>query len=87
MKNKEELVDIIRLAKLSVESEDIDMLFDDMTDILNIVRSINDVDLSVYDCSDEVIISSPREDEVIMSLPVDMILSNATEKKDNFFTV
>ena len=87
MKNKEELTNIIRLAKLSAESEDAEALFNEIVDTVSIVQSVNDVDLSEYDCSDEVMISSLREDEVMESTPVDMILSNAAEVEDNFFIV
>ena len=87
MKNKEELIDLVRLAKLSEELEDIDSLYINMNTMVNNIKLINDVDLSQYDCSETVIVCEPREDEVKPSLPVDMILSNAISRQDNFFAV
>ena len=92
MKNKEELSDIIRLSKLSLESEDLDSIYTDISGAVSIIQSITDVDLSGYDCSNpgicyDTIISRYRDDEVEPSLPVDVILSNAAKTQDNFFTV
>ena len=87
MRNKEELIRIARLAKLSEELEDADTMLDDMADVLGIVESITDVELSGYDTSEETQISELREDVVKASLPVEMILSDAMEKKDNYFAV
>ena len=87
MRSKEELIRIIQLAKLSEELEDVDAILDDMTDVLDIVESITDLELSDYDTSEEAQISELREDVVKASLPVEMILSDAMEKKDNYFAV
>jgi len=87
MRNKEELIRIARLAKLSTELEDFDAMLNDMTDVLDVVESITDLELSGYDCSEEPEVSQLREDVVKASLPVDVVLSGAMEKKDNYFTV
>ena len=85
MRNKDEFMEVARLAKLSLDSEDIDSLFEGIGDVMNIVESISDLDLSAFDCSEEANVSELREDEVTPSLAVDSILSNAAEKQDNFF--
>ena len=87
MRSKEELIRIARLAKLSTELEDFDAMLNDMSDVLDIVETITDVELSDYDTSEETLISKLREDVVIASLPVEKVLSDAMEKKDNYFTV
>jgi len=87
MRSKEDLIRIVRLAKLSEELENIDALQNDMSDTLDIVESIVDVELSAYHTSEETQISELREDVVKASLPVEKILSGAMEKKDNYFTV
>ena len=87
MRTKEELIRIMRLAKLSEDLENVDAMLDDMSDVLDIVESITDVDLSGYDTSEEIQISGLREDVVVASLPVEKVLSGAMEKKDNYFTV
>ena len=87
MRSKEELIDIIRLAKLSDVLEDVDALYNDVTSLVDNVKLISDVDLSLYDCTEDVKISELREDVVVSSLPVDMILSDAAQKRDNFFIV
>ena len=85
MRSKDELVEAARLAKLSLDSEELSSLFDGISDIMNVVESINDVDLSKFDCSEETTVSELREDDVKPSLAVDSILSNAAEKQDDFF--
>ena len=87
MRSKEDLIRIVRLAKLSEELENIDALQNDMSDTLDIVESIVDVELSAYHTSEETQISELREDVVKASLPVEKILSGAMEKKDNYFTI
>jgi aspartyl/glutamyl-tRNA(Asn/Gln) amidotransferase C subunit len=87
VKNQDELLEIARVAKLSLSSEETDSIFSDIADMMGVVQIIKDVDLAEYDCSDEADITELREDVVIPSLPVDLILSNAEEKHDSFFTV
>ena len=87
MRTKEELIRIMRLAKLSEDLENVDEMLSDMSDTLDIVESIIDVDLSGYITKEEVQISGLREDVIKASLPVDVILSGAMEKKDNYFIV
>ena len=85
MRSKDELMEAAWLAKLSLDSEELSSLFEGIGDVMNIVESINDLDLSKFDCSEETTVSELREDDVTPSLDVDVILSNAAEKQDNFF--
>ena len=92
MMNKEELIDIIRLANLSLELEDPDSILNDISGAVSIIQSITDVDLSGYDCNTpgvcyDTIVSKFRDDVAEPSLPVDIVLSNAVSTQDNFFTV
>ena len=87
MKNKEEFINIMQLAKFSVANEDTDTLYEEFTDILNVIKMIDDVDLSGYNCEDDIAIAVMRDDEPVPSLPVDVILSNAIETQDNFFSI
>ena len=86
MRTKEELMNIARLAKLSVEIEDMETMYNELTDMLKIVETIKDVDLAQYDCTETLKTSDLREDEVKASLPVELILSDAAKKHDDFFT-
>ena len=51
-----------------------------------LIDTINEVELSGYDCSEETFVSDLREDIVLPSSPVSEILRNAPESKDNFFS-
>lgn len=94
MKSKDELIQIMRLAKLAPDLEDIDMMVNDMSVLLSDVELIKDVDLSdanlsVSDtCADtDETVSRLREDVVEPSVPVDVLLADALQKQDNFIVV
>ena len=87
MKSKAELIKMMQLTKLSVESEDVDSIYHDIQDIFAVIKMIDDVDISKYDCEDEPVYAVTREDELAASYPIELILSNAAESSDGFFTV
>ena len=87
MKNKDELIHMIDLAKLSLELEDVDSMFISVSENMNIINQICEVDLSQYDCSEEIETFKPREDIVEQSIPVDLLLSGTEQIHDNFFAI
>ena len=87
MKNVNEILEIAKLSKIDMTPEEAEILLAGMGDMLKTVQSIKDLDLSNYDCTGEIQVAKLRDDIVQNSLPVDMILSGAAGRKDNFFTV
>ena len=81
----DELVRIARLAKLSVAAEDMDLLMADMGDIIQVAQSIDDADLSLFDCKGGDETADLRDDVVVQPLSADLILRNAPKKQDGCF--
>jgi len=81
----DELIKIARLAKLSIDDGRADALLREMEGILSLGEAINNVDLSGFDCTAATETARLREDIVKESLPVDVILKNAAEKRDGYF--
>jgi len=85
LNNKTELDRIARLAKLSVLANEADTLIADLDDIVKVAQSIDDVDLTGYDCSGDAASSELREDIAVESTPPEVILRSAAESRDGFF--
>lgn len=80
-----ELLRIVRLAKLSLTDEDTDALMTDMSDIIKIAQTIDDADLSLLDCTNKDENAILRDDIVVPPLQTDIILRNAAKKQDGYF--
>jgi aspartyl/glutamyl-tRNA(Asn/Gln) amidotransferase C subunit len=74
------------MAKISLSDDEVDSVFDYVVEVMGVVETISEFDFAEYDCSDEAVVTELREDEVVPSLPLELILSNAAEKHDSFFT-
>jgi len=85
MITSDELKRIARLAKISLEGEDIDALIAETTEIVKIAQIIDSVDLSLLDCRGDNDTAVLREDNVIPPLPSDLLLKNAAGKRDSYF--
>ena len=86
MISSDELKRIARLAKISLAAEEMDALVADMPRIYNIVQPVGDADLSGFDCTADIETAALRDDIVQPSLPSDVLLANAAENRDGYFS-
>jgi aspartyl-tRNA(Asn)/glutamyl-tRNA(Gln) amidotransferase subunit C len=90
MKIDRQLLDkIAHLARLEFDEKDAEKMMQDMTEIVNWVEKLNEVDTTGVEplttMSHE--INALREDEVKAHLPHDLALVNAPKKDADFFRV
>ena len=90
MKIDRELLDkIAHLSRLEFDEKDADKMMQDMTNIVNWVEKLNEVDTTGVEplttMSHE--INALREDEVKDHLPHDQALKNAPQKDATYFRV
>ena len=84
--NQEEVVHIAKLARIDFSEAEEKKLTGELTEIIDYVETLDKAPTQ----SDENIgqISGlenvTREDEIVAGLPIDKILQNAPDKKDNF---
>ena len=87
--DKETLAKIAHLARLEFDEKDADKMLQDMTNMVNFVEKLNEVDTTGIEplttMSHEV--NALREDEVKPHLDHDMALKNAPKKDENYFKV
>lgn len=87
--DKETLLKIAHLARLEFDEKDAEMMMQDMTNMVNFVEKLNEVDTTGIEplttMSHE--INALREDEVKSHLPHDEALKNAPKKDADFFRV
>lgn len=79
---------LCKLAKLSFEDPaEKQKMMQDMQSIIALMDGIKDLDISAHapDVSGDM--EDLREDKVLPSLPVDMVLQNAAEQVDGFIAV
>jgi len=88
MVTHEEILKIARLAKLSVEPEELDGLTKDMNSIIEFADAVNSVaaEDSGFDNINN-LSNVFREDEVVPSFDRDEILKNAPNQEDGYFLV
>ncbi len=88
MVSHEEIMQIARLAKLSVKEDELDSLTAEMQGIIDFADAINNVPANVNDFDNINNLSNAfREDVVVNSYPTEEILSNANSKADDCFLV
>lgn len=89
MITREDIIKIARLAKLSVEEEEIEQLTKDMSEIIRFTDTINtaveDEDTEFDDINN--IVNAFHEDEVIESFHRDEILKNREGGENGCFLV
>ncbi|MGN0550456.1 MAG: Asp-tRNA(Asn)/Glu-tRNA(Gln) amidotransferase subunit GatC [Acutalibacteraceae bacterium] len=88
MVTHEDVIQIARLAKLSIKEEELDKLTSDMADIIKFADTINNATESGEDFDNINNLSNVfREDTVVPSYDSEEILSNANDKEDGHFLV
>ncbi|MBI3805657.1 MAG: Asp-tRNA(Asn)/Glu-tRNA(Gln) amidotransferase subunit GatC [Nitrospirae bacterium] len=87
--DREEVLHVAKLARLSLSSEEIDRLTDQLSNILTYVEKLNQADTKNIEPTSHVLSLSNvfREDRARPSLPVEKALENAPEKEGAFFRV
>ena len=87
--DKETLAKIAHLARLEFDEKDADKMLQDMTNMVNFVEKLNEVDTTGIEplttMSHEV--NALREDEVKNHLDHDLALKNAPSKDADYFRV
>lgn len=86
---KEEVKYVAQLARLDFDQNETDMLTTQLSDILNYIDQLNQVDTDgVQPMTHAMALHNAfREDEVTPSLPNEMALGNATEIRGSSFRV
>lgn len=87
-----EIIDIeyvARLARLSLTESEKERFRKDLAEILAYVGKLNQIDTEAIQPTSHVlpIQNVFRDDEVLPSLPKDVVLANAPQKKDGLFKV
>ncbi len=87
--SKEEVEHVARLARLRLTEEEKEKFGRQLNRILEYVEKLNELDTENVESASQVIPLQNvlREDEVKPSLPVEDVLSNAPDKKGNYFKV
>ncbi|MEE0059490.1 MAG: Asp-tRNA(Asn)/Glu-tRNA(Gln) amidotransferase subunit GatC [Acutalibacteraceae bacterium] len=88
MVSHEEIMQIARLAKLSVKEDELDTLTAEMQGIIDFADAINSAPTDIEDFDNINNLSNAfREDVVVDSYPTEEILANASNKADDCFLV
>ena len=88
MVTHEDVIQIARLAKLSIPGDGLDALTKDMADIIKFADTINNASEEGEDFDNINHLSNVfREDEVVPSYDSKEILSNPNDKEDGHFLV
>ena len=77
---------LAKLAKLSFTDEELEKAVADMTDIIDLMDTIKDIDV-VYDAykdNHNVYLADLRKDEAMPSLPTEKLLANAVNQENCF---
>ncbi|MPZ12903.1 MAG: Asp-tRNA(Asn)/Glu-tRNA(Gln) amidotransferase subunit GatC [Chloroflexi bacterium] len=87
--SREEVEHVAFLARLGLTEEETTRLQEQLSTILDYMRTINEVDTSEIPPTAQVIPlrNVMRPDEPRPSLPVEQILANAPDREDNHFRV
>lgn len=88
MVTREEVLQIAKLAKLSLSEEELDAMTKDMENIVNFADTINAANAECSDFDNSNNLSNVfRSDEVVPSYPVEEILKNAPHWENGYFQV
>ncbi len=87
--SREEVLHIARLARLGLSKAEVDRLGEQLSNILENFKILQQVDTSgVEPTAHSIALQNVmREDEVAPSLPPDEVLANAPQKEADFFRV
>lgn len=88
MVSHEDVIQIARLAKLSVKEEDLENMTKEMQKIVDFADAINNAPTDSQEFDNINNLSNAfRQDDVLPSYPVEDIISNAKDKAENCFLV
>ena len=88
MVSHEDVIQIARLAKLSVKEEELDDLTKEMQSIIDFADAINNAPTDGEGCDNINNLSNAfREDVVVESYPTEKILANAPDSAEDCFLV
>ncbi|MEF2920526.1 MAG: Asp-tRNA(Asn)/Glu-tRNA(Gln) amidotransferase subunit GatC [Acutalibacteraceae bacterium] len=88
MVSHEDVIQIARLAKLSVKEEDLEHMTKEMQKIVDFADAINNAPTDSQEFDNINNLSNAfRQDDVLPSYPVEDIISNAKDKAENCFLV
>lgn len=86
--SREDILQIVTLAKLSVSEDELPQLTEDMAQIISFADTINAVSTEANDFDNiNGLVNVMREDKVEPSFPRDDILKNAESQDEGFFLV
>jgi aspartyl-tRNA(Asn)/glutamyl-tRNA(Gln) amidotransferase subunit C len=86
---RDEILHVARLARLELTDDEVGRLQDELSDILEAVSKVSELDLSdVPPTSHPLAIANAwAEDEPVPSLTLDDVFANAPEREDDHFKV
>lgn len=86
---KKEVMETAELARLEIREEELDRFINQLGNILEYIKDLNQIDTTDVEPTSHVLeLSTPlREDEVVQELTTDQALENAPESEDGFFVV
>lgn len=88
MVSHDDVIQIARLAKLSVKEDELDALTEEMQSIIDFADAINNAPVSGEEFDNINNLSNAfREDVVVESYPTEKILENANDHADDCFLV
>lgn len=88
MVSHEDVIQIARLAKLSVKEEDLEHMTKEMQKIVDFADAINNAPTDSQEFDNINNLSNAfRQDDVLPSYPVEDIIANAKDKAENCFLV
>ncbi|MEE0859714.1 MAG: Asp-tRNA(Asn)/Glu-tRNA(Gln) amidotransferase subunit GatC [Acutalibacteraceae bacterium] len=88
MVSHDDVIQIARLAKLSVKEDELDALTEEMQSIIDFADAINNAPVSGEEFDNINNLSNAfREDVVVESYPTEKILENANDRADDCFLV
>ena len=85
----DEIRHLALLCRIAMTDEDVDMMRDQMSNILNNIDVLNQVDTDGVEPTGHSVdlVSVMREDEVTPASPIEDILANAPEREGDFIRV
>ena len=87
--SKEEILHIAKLASIKIKEEEIEEYRNNLQDILNFAKTINNLDTSKIEETNGISSNTNvfREDEIKDFKDVDLLMQNAPEKNNNMFVI
>ena len=78
---------VAHLARIQLDNQELDLLSRQLEDIVNFIDKLKELNVSGVKPTSHILPAKNifREDKPVKSLDAEDVLSNAPEKKDNFF--